>query len=86
MFGILLGGVINQYFGWRFAFLVVGAPGILVALFFRFTTDELPCGFSEKIKVESDAVPFLHVLRFIAQRKYLVHLSFASGLSAPLAI
>ncbi|MGK0438930.1 MAG: MFS family permease, partial [Paracoccaceae bacterium] len=31
MFGILLGGVINQYFGWRWAFLVVGAPGILVA-------------------------------------------------------
>jgi len=82
MFGILLGGVINQYFGWRWAFFVVGAPGILVALFFRFTVDEPPRGFSEKKAVESEAVPFLRVLKFIAQRKYLVHLSFASGLSA----
>jgi MFS family permease len=82
MFGILLGGVINQYFGWRWAFLVVGAPGILVALFFRFTVEEPPRGFSEKKRVESEAVPFSRVLKFIAQRKYLVHLSFASGLSA----
>jgi MFS family permease len=82
MFGILLGGVINQYFGWRWAFLVVGAPGILVALFFRFTVDEPPRGFSEKKPVEPEAVPFSRVLKFIAERKYLVHLSLASGLSA----
>jgi predicted MFS family arabinose efflux permease len=82
MFGILLGGVINQYFGWRWAFFVVGAPGLLVALFFRLTVDEPPRGFSEKKSVETKAVSFLQVLRFIAERKYLMHLSFAAGLSA----
>jgi len=34
MLGFLLGGIINQYFGWRVAFFVVGAPGILIALWF----------------------------------------------------
>jgi predicted MFS family arabinose efflux permease len=82
MFGILLGGVINQYFGWRWAFFVVGAPGLLVALFFRFTVDEPPRGFSDNKVVEAKAVPFLSVLKFITERKYLVHLSFAAGLSA----
>ncbi|MFT4634264.1 MAG: MFS family permease [Arenicella sp.] len=90
MFGILLGGIINQYLGWRWAFLVVGAPGILIALFFRFTVDEPPRGFSERKSVAADsvlesvpeAVSFLKVLKFIAERKYLVHLSIASGLSA----
>ena len=90
MFGILLGGIINQYLGWRWAFLVVGAPGILIALFFRFTVDEPPRGFSERKSVAADSAPepvpeavsFLKVLKFIAERKYLVHLSIASGLSA----
>jgi len=82
MFGILFGGIINQYFGWRWAFFVVGAPGILVALFVRFAVDEPPRGFSEQKSVEAEAVPFKRVLKFIAERKYLVHLSMASGLSA----
>ncbi len=82
MFGILLGGVINQYFGWRWAFFVVGAPGLLVALFVRLTVEEPPRGFSEKKVVEAASVPFKRVLKFIMQRKYLVHLSIASGLSA----
>lgn len=82
MFGILLGGVINQFFGWRWAFFVVGAPGLLVALFVRLTVEEPPRGFSEKKVVEVASVPFKRVLEFIMQRNYLVHLSMASGLSA----
>ena len=31
LIGFLAGGWINQYFGWRTAFLVVGGPGILLA-------------------------------------------------------
>ena len=29
LFGFLLGGWVNEFFGWRVAFIVVGAPGIL---------------------------------------------------------
>ena len=32
MFGLFAGGWINEFFGWRAAFFVVGLPGILLAL------------------------------------------------------
>ncbi|MGI9235690.1 MAG: spinster family MFS transporter [Woeseiaceae bacterium] len=38
--GFLLGGWINQFFGWRIAFLVVGLPGILMAVIVKLTLRE----------------------------------------------
>ena len=38
--GFLLGAVINEWFGWRVAFMVVGLPGVLFALIFFFTVPE----------------------------------------------
>ena len=40
LIGFLAGGWINQYFGWRIAFLVVGAPGILLAVVVKLTLRE----------------------------------------------
>jgi MFS family permease len=40
MLGFLIGGLMQHYFGWRAAFLVVGAPGLLLALLIRFTLVE----------------------------------------------
>src|SRR5579862_6768595 len=36
----LLGGYLNQHFGWRKAFLVVGVPGIIFSLLFFVTVKE----------------------------------------------
>ena len=38
--GYFVGGWVNQYYGWRVAFLVAGLPGILLALLFRLTVQE----------------------------------------------
>lgn len=38
--GLIIGGVVNQYYGWRTAFFVAGLPGILLALLFRCTVRE----------------------------------------------
>ena len=40
LIGFLAGGWINQYFGWRTAFLVVGGPGILLAIVVKLTLRE----------------------------------------------
>ena len=40
MFGYLAGGWIVQFFNWRVAFLVVGLPGILMAVVIRLTIRE----------------------------------------------
>ena len=37
LFGFLVGGWLNEFFDWRTAFLVVGVPGILIALLVRYT-------------------------------------------------
>lgn len=42
--GFLLGGWVNQFFGWRVAFLVVGLPGVLMAVIVKLTLREPPRG------------------------------------------
>ena len=46
--GFLAGGWINQYLGWRAAFIAVGVPGLLFAIFVRLTLREPPRGMSEQ--------------------------------------
>ena len=47
MFGALAGGWINEALSWRAAFLVVGLPGLLLAVLVRLTLREPPRGASE---------------------------------------
>jgi MFS family permease len=44
MLGMVLGGLLVDISGWRTAFIVVGAPGLLVALLVRFGLREPPRG------------------------------------------
>lgn len=46
--GFLFGGILNEFFGWKVAFLAVGLPGILLALWVRFTVAEPIRGKFEK--------------------------------------
>lgn len=83
--GILVGTVggayLVQYFDWRTAFIVVGLPGLLLALLVRFVIKEPPRGMAESRK---DAAPpgFLKVVGFLWERKSFRHLSFACALHA----
>ncbi len=40
LLGLLIGGWISQYYGWRMAFFAVGLPGVLFAVVFFFTVKE----------------------------------------------
>ncbi|MFP6816682.1 MAG: MFS transporter [Pseudomonadales bacterium] len=42
MLGLLIGGWVNEWFGWRTAFLVAAVPGMLLALTIHFTVREPP--------------------------------------------
>ncbi|HYV57811.1 MAG TPA: MFS transporter [Candidatus Nitrosopolaris sp.] len=78
MVGYLLGGWINEFFGWRSAFFVVGLPGLLLALVVRLTLREPPRG-----PVVADEVDSAHdVLRFIWRRRSLRHLVLAGATHA----
>jgi len=47
MIAFAVGAFVVAQYGWRAAFLLVGLPGLLIALLVRFTLKEPPRGFSE---------------------------------------
>jgi len=47
MFGAIMGGQILDHFTWRAAFMLVGLPGVLVAVAIKLLVREPPRGYSE---------------------------------------
>ena len=50
MFGAVAGGWLAQEFSWRVAFVIVGLPGILLALIVKLVVKEPPRGHSEIVE------------------------------------
>ncbi|MFL2849297.1 MAG: spinster family MFS transporter [Pseudohongiellaceae bacterium] len=82
LFGFLFGGWLNEFFGWRVAFMVVGVPGIILAIIVRATVREPVRGLIENKKVSEKQVPFREVVSLLWQRKTFRHMAFACGLNA----
>ena len=82
MFGFLFGGWLNEYFGWRVAFLVVGVPGVILAGIGYTTVPEPIRGLLENKKASDNQVPFRQVLSGLWQRKTFRHMALACGLNA----
>jgi predicted MFS family arabinose efflux permease len=82
LFGFLLGGWLNEFFGWRVAFIVVGAPGVLLALLVRFTLREPIRGLTENKQSSDEQVPFSQVLHLLWSRLSFRHMVFAGSLNA----
>jgi predicted MFS family arabinose efflux permease len=82
MFAYLGGGWVVQNIGWREAFVMVGAPGLLLALLVRYTMKEPLRGLSEG-RVDTDDRPGVStVARFLLQRPSFLHLAIGSGLAS----
>ena len=82
LFGFLAGGWLNEFFGWRVAFLVVGAPGILLAIFVRFTVAEPVRGLNEQRQDNPVPVPLTDVLSLLWSRRSFRHMAIGAGLNA----
>ncbi len=82
MLAYLLGGWVAHNVGWREALLVVGLPGLLLALIVRTTVIEPPRGHSEGRSVKGERPPWRETLRFLWSRPSFVHMTVAAGLSA----
>ncbi len=82
LFGFLLGGWLNEYFGWRVAFMVVGGPGILLAILVQTTLAEPIRGLTEKQGSNDGEVPFGKVLSILWSRRSFRHMAFAAALNA----
>ena len=82
MFGLFIGGWINEAFGWRKAFFVVGVPGLLLALLVRYTLPEPQRGLSDQRSGDAAQPPIGETFRFLARRPAFVHLSLGGALAA----
>ena len=83
MFGLFLGGWINEAFGWRKAFFIVGLPGLILALIVRFTVSEPERGISEKRQNEKVVKPSVQeTFRYLLSKPAFVQISIANALAA----
>ena len=82
LFGFLLGGWINEFYGWRTAFLVVGLPGIALAIFLKLAVAEPTRGMAEEKVDEGSAPKLKETLQLLWSRKSFRHLSIACGIHA----
>lgn len=81
--GLLAGGWLGEYFGWRRAFLVVGLPGLLLALVVRATLREPQRGGSDATETAlAEPESLREVLNFLGRLRSFVHLSLAAALHA----
>jgi MFS family permease len=82
--GNIASGWSNEYFGWRWTFVMVGLPGVLVGLLAWLTIKEPPRGYADgpSAKQRPSAPPFLDVFRFLVARRSFMHMSVAAALHA----
>jgi MFS family permease len=82
MLGQFLGGWSNQFYGWRTTFVLIGLPGIVVALLVYFTVREPPRGLSDQATKASraDAPPLGEVLTFLWKYASFRHMCLAAAL------
>lgn len=81
--GFLLGGWLDQFFDWRTAFIVVGLPGVLLAVLVKFTLKEPIRGRYDPPVAETASQPSVaEVFRFLGSLRSFRHMAMAAALHA----
>ncbi|MEK9893077.1 MAG: MFS transporter [Pseudomonadales bacterium] len=82
LFGFIAGGWLNEFFGWRVAFFVVGIPGVLLALLVRYTLREPPRGMAEGRVAEVEQPTVMETFQFLWSKRSFRHMAVGGGLTA----
>jgi MFS family permease len=80
--GAFVGGWVNEFYGWRMAFFVVGLPGIALALVVRLTVREPPRGRFDPPRAQQARDSVWTVLGFMLSLASYRHLILATSLHA----
>jgi MFS family permease len=93
--GNFIGGWANDTFGWRMTFVLVGLPGVLLALIVRLTITEPPRGYADRFLTPAGipvplhqvpppkrtvAPPVTEVISFLMSKRSFLHLCLAAAL------
>lgn len=85
LLGYMIGGWLNQVYGWRVAFYALGVPGIIFAIIIRLTVKEPPRGYSDPNAGQTAAAPhdsFWSVVRLLFSRRTFTYLAIGTGIHA----
>jgi MFS family permease len=76
------GGLIEQNYGWRVAFLVSGIPGLALVVLFLSSVPEPRRGHIEQVKDEANVPSFASVVRHLWAQRSFRWMSLGAALSA----
>ena len=82
--GLLAGGWIAEFYGWRAAFYLVGLPGIALAVIFKLTIREPIRGMSDVTHSQAGMTqpPLGTTIRTLLKNRTLVHLALGGALTS----
>tara|TARA_B100000497_G_scaffold26718_1_gene31472 strand:+ start:264 stop:1535 length:1272 start_codon:yes stop_codon:yes gene_type:complete len=76
--GLIVGGLLGEWLGWRMTFLALGIPGILLGVILYYTVKEPPRGRYDTGSDESkQAIDIKRTLKSLASNKVYVRVSFS---------
>ncbi len=79
LIAFLGGGLLDKYFGWRMAFIVLGVPGILIAIIAHFTLQEPKRGMADSY-VDTGAPPtFFETIKTMWGIRVWRYMMFGTG-------
>jgi predicted MFS family arabinose efflux permease len=75
-FGFLIGGIVDDLWGWRVAFFVAGAPGLILVLLIKFTLREPTRGLADGVPpaAQGELPPLGPTLRGLFERRSYIRL------------
>lgn len=82
MIGFFGGGWIDELYGWRWAFLLAGFPGLVLAVITYITLREPVRGLSDGYTAKADAPPVLDVVRHLITQRSFRHLALGGAMNA----
>lgn len=82
LFGFLFGGWLNEFFGWRIAFFVVGIPGVLLALVLYLTVPEPIRGLAENRASSDDNPSMVSVFKLLLSRRSFLFMALGAAMNA----
>jgi predicted MFS family arabinose efflux permease len=76
------GGLVEQWFGWRMAFLISGIPGLILVFIFLFVVPEPKRGHVEQLEDVGGAPSFAQTVTFLWSQRSFRWMSIGCAMSA----
>lgn len=80
--GVLLGGILGEAFGWRLTLIIIGLPGLLLALILYTTLREPPRGMAESRSAAPQSASIMETVRLLWSRPSYRNLGIGIGMTA----